>query len=194
MAGRPKEFDPSDALDSAIDLFWSRGFEGCSMSQLVDEMEINRQSVYDTFGDKRALFVEALRTYMDRVGQEIGSVLTTGASPLGRVRSFLRRIAERTSSSDGRGCLLTNTIVEIGPHDDEIRDLVAGRMRLLEDKLAETLREAVAAKELSSSANPRQLARLVLAVMQGAIVLSKAKMTTSVGDALKAAEAVLAAS
>lgn len=192
MAGRPKEFDPNEALDAAIDLFWSRGFEGCSMSQLVGEMAINRQSVYDTFGDKRGLFVEALAKYMDRVGQEIGATLTQGASPLGRVRSFLRRIADRTTSGDGRGCLLTNAIVEIGPHDAEIREMIAARMRLLEDRLAQTLREAVAAKELSASANPRQLARLLLAVMQGSIVLSKARMTASVNDALKAAETLLA--
>ena len=75
MVGRPKEFDPDVALNAALDAFWSKGFEGCSMAELLDDMAINRQSLYDTFGDKRELFLAVLQEYMNRVGTRISNRL-----------------------------------------------------------------------------------------------------------------------
>ena len=176
MVGRPKEFDPDTALSAALDAFWSKGFEGCSMNELLDEMAINRQSLYDTFGDKRELFLAVLTKYMDRVNADIQAALSVGKTPIVRVRNFLKQLSERLLAGGGKGCLLTNTMVELGPHDEEIRQLVASRWVALEEVLANLLRQAVKSGEISQLTNPRQVARLVLAVMQGAIVLAKAGM------------------
>ena len=191
MVGRPKEFDPDAALASALDVFWAKGFEGCSMAKLLDEMAINRQSLYDTFGDKRALFLAVLNKYMDRVSTDFQAALTTGKTPVARIRNFLKLLSERLTSNGGHGCLLTNTMVELGPHDETIRQLVAGMWLRLEDALTQLLQQAVDDRSIKQPANPRQVARLLLAVMQGAIVLAKAGMNDAVRDALKAADKML---
>ena len=193
MAGRPKEFDRDAALNSATELFWCRGYEASSIAMLLDEMGINRQSAYDTFGDKQALFLKALELYAGRVATELGTVLADGASPLGRVRRFLHVIADRASAGDGKGCLITNTIVELAPHDRQISRFVSNLLRRLEDRLTATLEEARAAGELPPSANARRLARFVLTVMQGALVLAKTDAADAVRDAIAVAEHALAA-
>jgi TetR/AcrR family transcriptional repressor of nem operon len=191
MVGRPKEFDPDAALDAAVDLFWSKGFEGCSMAELLDHMQINRQSLYDTYGDKRELFMAVLAKYMSRVGAEMHGALSNGKTPLAKIRNFLKLVAKKLASGSAHGCLLTNTMVELGPHDAEIREAVAARWRGLEDTLANLFQQAVDEREIRSTANPRQLARLVFTVMQGSIVLSKAGMKDSVKDAIKSVEKII---
>ena len=69
--GRPKEFDREEALQKAMELFWARGYEGTGMRELLQHMGIGRQSLYDTFGDKRSLFIEALKCYNRCVTQAI---------------------------------------------------------------------------------------------------------------------------
>ena len=60
---RTREFDPENALDSAMALFWRQGFAGTSVAQLVDETGVNRHSLYETFGDKQALYLQALKRF-----------------------------------------------------------------------------------------------------------------------------------
>jgi TetR/AcrR family transcriptional regulator, transcriptional repressor for nem operon len=191
MVGRPKEFDPDAALNAALDAFWSNGFEGCSMAELLDEMAINRQSLYDTFGDKRELFLAVLAKYMERVGNDLKATLSVGKSPLGRIRNFLKVLAEKLAAGGGKGCLLTNTMVELGPHDAEIRKLVADRWLELEDALTQLLRQSIEVGEINRKTKARQVARMLLAVMQGAIVLAKADLNESMREAIKCSENVL---
>ncbi len=161
------------------------------MAELLDEMAINRQSLYDTFGDKRALFLAVLTKYMDRVATDIQTTLATGKTPIARIRNFLKLLSERLTSNGGHGCLLTNTMVELGPHDEIIRQLVAGLWLKFENALTTLLQQAIDDRSIKQSTNPRQVARLLLAVMQGAIVLAKAGMNDAVRDALKSAEKML---
>ena len=191
MVGRPKEFDPDAALDAAVDLFWFKGFEGCSMADLLGDMQINRQSLYDTFGDKRKLFEAVLEKYLQRVGAEFQAALTVGKTPLARVQNFLKSIGKRLASGSSHGCLLTNTVVELGPHDREVRRLIADRWQQLESSLAQIFQQAIDEREIRRAANPRQIARLILATMQGAIVLSKAGMKDSVRDAIKGVQKMI---
>lgn len=190
MAGRPKEFDPDEALVAATKLFWSHGFESTSMSMLVEEMGINRQSVYDTYGDKQSLYMDALRRYADQAAATFAEILTTGSSPICRIRKFLRTIAERACTGERRGCLMTNAIVEAAPDAAEARAFAKSGLKRLEELLTKTFKEAAAAGELAPGAKPAHLAKFVLTVMQGTIVLSKADMS-SVEDALAIAERAL---
>jgi TetR/AcrR family transcriptional repressor of nem operon len=200
MQGRPKEFERDEALAAATEVFWKQGFEGASMAQLLEQMGINRQSAYDTFGDKRALFMEALRKYVERMGTAIGEVLQGQgggdkgggvASPVERVRLLLQRLSHRACATDGRGCLLTNAIVELAPHDPQIRGFVSETLNRVELMLAETLRAAVAAGELRQETDPVRLARLLLTVMQGALVLSKTNLGGHAQDAVDLLESMM---
>ena len=191
MPGRPREFDRNEALASATDCFWSCGYEAASVAELLECMGISRQSAYDTFVDKRQLFRAALEAYVDHVSGEMRRVLTEGDSPLGRVRRFLSVVAERASAAGGRGCLMTNTIVELAPHDAEIRKAVSDVLRRLEDALAGNIEAARKAGELPADVAPRAAARLIVTLMQGALVLSKTELAAGVREAMEQAGRML---
>jgi TetR/AcrR family transcriptional repressor of nem operon len=189
MAGRPREFDEEDALRSAIELFWSRGYEACSISMLMEQMGLNRQSAYNVFGDKRALFLQALAKYAANVERDVGTLLGRGdVSPWTCVRDFMEAIVKRTTAGKHIGCMMTNTIVELGPHDPEVRKLIAGVLGRLENRLAELLKAAMEQKEIPGGRDPRKLARFIISIMQGALVLCKARMDDAIVDAVEMAQ------
>jgi TetR/AcrR family transcriptional repressor of nem operon len=191
MAGRPKIFDQQKALASALDVFWSHGYEAASMERLLKGMGINRQSAYDTFGGKRELFLAALTAYIDRRAKETLALLTGGPTPLAVVKKFLRLLAERTSAGSTRGCLVTNAIIERAPHDPEIRRMTSDLLKRFEKAMTKTLTEAVTIGELAPHPTPRQLARLMLVTLEGALVLSKTSLAHTTVDAIASVELLL---
>jgi TetR/AcrR family transcriptional regulator, transcriptional repressor for nem operon len=192
MPGRPREFDRDEALGAAIQQFWTRGYEGASMNTLMDEMGINKQSAYNAFGDKHDLFMAALQEYARGVGATLGGPLhDPDLEPLQAVRDFLARLQRALKSLDKKGCLMTNTLIERGMHDEAARDFVSAAYRGLEARLTVLLTRAAERGQIDSRHDPQQLARMVLSVMQGAIVLCKARMTDAAIDAVKSADAML---
>jgi AcrR family transcriptional regulator len=132
---RPKEFDREIALKGAIQVFCDRGFEGTSTDELLQAMGISRQSMYDTFGDKRALYLEALRRYSaERVAMQI-RILSAGASALKGLEAALNAAASAGSPEASSGCLGIGAISEFGRSDPEIASLI--------DTAASTLRSAL---------------------------------------------------
>ncbi len=192
MAGRPKIFDQQRALATATDVFWKHGYEAASMDLLLKEMGINRQSAYDTFGTKRELFLAALRDYVDQRSKQIVAALTNPAiSPIDRIRTFLHRLADRTSCGLPNGCLITNSIIELAPHDPDVKTITTDLLKKLETILTQVLVEAVKARELAPAPTPRQLARLILVTFEGALVLSKTDLAQTTADALSTIESLL---
>ncbi|MEU9380794.1 TetR family transcriptional regulator [Streptomyces sp. NPDC048279] len=115
---RTKEFEPEVALRRAVDVFWERGYEKTSMEDLVQRMGIGRRSLYDTFGDKHALFLQALRTYTAQQDAQTAEIAEKAAN----ARQAIRWLLE-TSLADGsvlrRGCLAVNTSTEAATSDPE---------------------------------------------------------------------------
>ena len=134
---RPKEFDVDRALDAALDVFWSKGFEATSMQDLVDGMGINRGSLYDTFGSKDELYRRAFGEYAQRRGEELVGVLDAPGSLRERLRGYLLGLV---TEPDGRGCLIVNAACERGFEDADSRAMAAAAMEatigVLEDAMA----------------------------------------------------------
>jgi len=191
MAGRPKIFDQKKVLSSATDVFWAHGFQAASMELLLKEMGINRQSAYDTFGGKRELFLAALTSYIDRRSAEILAVITDAPTPLTGVKNFLHRLASRTSAGMPKGCMITNSIIELAPHDPEVRKITSALLKGFETAMTKALTAAVKAGELASNPSPRQLARLMLLTLEGALVLSKTSLAHTTADAIASVELLL---
>jgi len=158
-----------------MEIFWLQGYAGTSLPDLLTAMEIGRSSFYETFGSKRAAFEAALELYDTRITQW---VLETVAEP-GPIRTVLANLfssmVTRGLNGQSRGCLIGNTAVELGPHDDEIRGRVATSMARVENALTDRLSTARQGGELASAANPRALARTLLAVIHGMRVVGKAR-------------------
>src|ERR1700749_432635 len=93
---RIKEFDTNEVLDKAISLFWDKGYNACSMQDIVEGLGLSRSSIYETFGDKRQLFLDALKKYQ-RAGLEAREKDVTAASD---VREVLKQIFESNLPGD----------------------------------------------------------------------------------------------
>src|SRR3954462_12639055 len=105
---RPKEFDQQRALHRAISIFSQKGFAATSTDDLMSAMEVGRQSMYDTFGDKRALFLKALEVYVSENVRAINVELRVPGSPLAAIRNALVHFSERKDLTSTDGCMGIN--------------------------------------------------------------------------------------
>jgi TetR/AcrR family transcriptional repressor of nem operon len=153
MVARTKEFEPDVALARAMDVFWERGYEASSMQELVDRMKIGRRSLYDTFGDKHALFLAALQQYTN--DQEAAQIRTAenAAGP----RQALRLLFERSLTEGAilrRGCLAVNSATELAAGDPEVAERTerhfAASRQLLQNLIEQGQREGSVAAQHSA--------------------------------------------
>ncbi|KOV87617.1 TetR family transcriptional regulator [Nocardia sp. NRRL S-836] len=175
--GRPREFDKDKALERALELFWSRGYGATSIQDLVDALAVERGSLYGTFGDKRSFYLDAVRLYWDVYERRLTAALgTTPLLPaLREILSHPARLDELISDVGApHGCLVGNTTAELVPHDSEATEVVARSYRRFTDIVADALRRAQAAGEVTDSARPDAQAQLLLYVVQGLSLVSRA--------------------
>lgn len=170
---RPKEFDREAALDMAMDLFWTHGYEATSMSDLQRAMGIGRQSLYDTFGDKRQVFQEALKRYLEGMAEYSGALLgrEDGLAAIGAYFDALVR--DKTTGTLRRACLMFNTCAELAPHDPEIRKQVRKGVIALQKRFELALGRAQEQGTLSLTADARSLAIFLTTQAGGIVLLSK---------------------
>src|SRR3712207_3633301 len=108
---RHKEFDRDEALQRAMEVFWSRGYEAASVGELVKHMGINRQSLYETFGDKHSLYLAALDRYREVEGAKMYGVLEGPGSVKRALRELFEGVIEGALGEGGRrGCLVGNAM------------------------------------------------------------------------------------
>lgn len=173
---RTKEFDPDAALQSALELFWQRGYEATSMADLVEHLGIGRASIYATFGNKHELYLKALDRYGENADPGLLRELSQPGAALPAVRALVRRFAAE-AGTDGRrlaGCFVTNTAAELGARDAVAARRVEASWAYLETLLHSALVRAHAQNELPADRDPRALARMLLVLMQGLRVVGKA--------------------
>jgi TetR/AcrR family transcriptional repressor of nem operon len=171
---RPKEFDTDVALDQAMDLFWSKGYEATSMSELVEHLGLARQSVYDTFGDKHAIYMAALRRYCEQQMAWILPLFRSDRPARAILREYLEHTIERVLRSDKmRGCMLINAVAGLSTEDEEARKLVADTWKSGGREMVGMLRRAQERGEIGAHHDPSALGRFFGSVMTGLLVLSK---------------------
>lgn len=174
VMARNKEFDQDKVLGKAMETFWKHGYEGTSIQNLVNNMGINRGSIYDTFKDKHSLFKAALLHYSDTfVDSMFAAFKTPGASKQTIIDLFYELVEKAVVDSQRKGCLITNSIVEIGHYDPEIAAHLAAEIHKLEDLLYEVLVRSRDKGEIPPDKDPRALARHLLCSLQGLRVISK---------------------
>ncbi|QLH24986.1 TetR/AcrR family transcriptional regulator [Streptomyces sp. Rer75] len=191
---RTKEFDPEAALQSALELFWRRGYEATSMADLVEHLGIGRASIYATFGNKRELYLKAMDRYAETRDPSLLAELSQPGPALPAVRALVHRFAEEAASPEHRltGCLVTNTAAELAPHDPVIARRVEVSWDHVETPLHSALIRAQAQGELPEDRDPRALARMLFVLLQGLRVVGKASDDPArVRDAAEQALALL---
>ena len=180
---RTKEFDPEATLDSALECFKKCGYNGTSMSQLVEDMGIGRASLYATYGDKKDLFIAALRNYVDSTAEHITGCICGSSDPIAAIESMIREMASWAGCPDGRhGCFLVNTAAELGYSDEDIGREVQKGFGRIEEVYCRCLEKARKNGHLDSSKDPRALSRFLIATMQGLRVTGKSGADQSTLD------------
>lgn len=163
---RPKEFDRDEVLDRAVDLFWRNGYEATSMADMVEALGIGRQSLYDTFGDKHALYLAALDRYLGGPGA-LGA-LPADVPVRKQLRAIFQTMVDRAVAHPERGlCMLGAAAVERCAEDDEVSKRFCRRTHELEDAFTRRLEQAKADGEIGAHHDPRGLARYLVNALYG---------------------------
>ena len=174
VVGRPRQFDREEALEKAMGAFWAKGYAACSVQDLLDAMGINRGSMYDTFGDKHAIFNAAFEQYVSSFGNRFESALKAPGSPLGNVRLMLDQVVAMATDKEQRGCMITNSAIELAPKDPVVAKAVKGVFGRFGHAIRKTLDRAVETSELSPDSETRSQTLFLLATIHGLIVMGKA--------------------
>lgn len=173
---RPREFDEVTALEAAMECFWHRGYEATSVRDLADKMGISAPSLYNAYGDKHALFVQALEHYLDHSARALIKRLENSLPPKQAVRRFIEEIIERSvNDCERRGCFLINSALEVAPHDRELGALIADRLAEIEAFFYRSIKMAQAQGAVPTNRVAKDLARLLLGVLLGIRVLARSK-------------------
>lgn len=158
---------PADALQSALGVFWQRGFEATSLDDLTDAMQLSRSSFYACFGSKQAVFMTAIQCYSDERFAAIQEVARSMPDPIAAVQAVLATIAD----TDGgpRGCFFANSVTELAPHNPALATYCQNHIRRVLEVVTGLLISAGFKPQLAETR-----AGAALALAMGAITLRKA--------------------
>jgi TetR/AcrR family transcriptional repressor of nem operon len=173
---RPREFDEHAVLNAAMNRFWEHGYQATSMRDLAVETDLTSPSLYNAFGDKRALFRQVLERYAQHSSRARIARLESSTSPKNAIKAFITEIVEHSlTDKDRRGCLLVNSALEIAPHDPEIGAEVATRLGEVEAFFRRSVVAAQKEGSIPADRDARDLARVLLAVLLGIRVVARAR-------------------
>ena len=154
-----------------MDAFWTKGFEATSMADLCSCTGLHKGSLYQAFGDKHTLFMDALKHYSDTEFRETAAVAFQSDSPLENIRAAISKICE--GGGHEKGCLVINTMVELAPHDPKVKaavqSFVEQRLRVMADMIG----KAQQLGEISVTQEPHKLARQLMMTVAGGAVMVK---------------------
>jgi AcrR family transcriptional regulator len=168
--GRPREFDADEALDSALELFWRKGYEGTSLSDLTEAMGITRPSLYATFGNKEELFRKALDRYDDTCMAFTRSALQEPTARKVIDRLLYGYADSQTDQAHPPGCMDMNGALACSEEAEPIKQALVGRRVAGEAALGRRLEEARASGDLPADCAPADLARYIMTVAHGMAV------------------------
>lgn len=172
--GRTKAFNSDDVLEKAMNLFWQQGYEATSMSQLEKALGINKFSIYNSFGNKHALFLQALTRYREQRFSLMLLCLTQGNGGLPNIELFFKTLLLFLTTQQARiGCFMTNTSLEVGHKDPEAKQQVLLTYGQLEDGFYGCLQEAQQQQQLPAHIHLQDAARFLVTSTQGLLTLGK---------------------
>jgi TetR/AcrR family transcriptional repressor of nem operon len=167
---RHKEFDPEACLDKVMHLFWQKGYQDTSMADLVQHSGVQRYGLYETFGDKQALFQRALDWYLSTViSQRLLMFERTQPDPsLAEIKQFFEQFIEYLDHpSSSLGCLICNTAIEVSSHDEIVVSRVQQYFARLRQGFARALNRAKQTGEIAESTDISQMTEFLVGSVLG---------------------------
>lgn len=180
---RLREFDEEKALDAAMQVFWEKGFEATTLTDLTSRMGIQRPSIYSAFGDKKELFEAALRKYTRSHAAHVRTGLQKGSSVKEAFRTFFQNtVAKEYDKSPSWGCFCINSMVELSPHDEKFEVLTREHQMYLSAIFQETIERGLRSGELDASIHAKSLAQTLVVSLIGLTVMMKSRPERSFVD------------
>ena len=182
---RPREFDETAVLDAAVEHFWLFGYQAASIRELAVSMGITGASLYNAFGDKRALFRIALARYAEtniesRIKRFEGDFTSRKA-----IEAFFRDVIGYSLKDGNRkGCLLVNSALEFDPDDRETKDVVRDVFIEIEAFFKRTVLAGQESGEIPQTQPAGDLARLLLSALLGIRVLARVRPNRALLDGI----------
>jgi AcrR family transcriptional regulator len=185
VRGRPREFDVEEALATALRVFWEKGYEGASLTDLTDAMGITRPSLYAAFGNKEALFKRALDLYESEKLAYVGAALSAPTA-----RAVVQRMLEGTIdniTSDCPGCLGVIVSVSCGSTSSPIQEDVRARALSSRKAMIERIQRAIDEGDFTMPVEAEVMTQYLMTLMQGLAVQAGAGATRGELDQVAAA-------
>ncbi|MED4585084.1 TetR/AcrR family transcriptional regulator [Brevibacillus choshinensis] len=180
---RLREFDEDKALEAAMQLFWEKGFEATSLSDLTAKMGIQRPSLYAAFGGKKELFEAALRKYTRSHATYVRAKLQSRSSVKEAFRVYFEGVVEAEYGGGcNRGCFCINTMVELAPHNEIFEILTREHQMYLSVLFQETIERGIQTGELSKDLHAKALAQTLVVSLIGLTVMMKSRPERSFVD------------
>ena len=159
---RTREFDETEVLDKAVDLFWLKGYNATSANDLVKGLGLSRSSIYATFTDKRTLFIKSLDRYRKRNVKQILSMVQQSDDILKTIAEIFKLIVSQDITAKiPKGCLMVNTGVEMAPHDNEIAKIIHENGQDIENTFKVAIEKGQALGQIPRSYDAEALARFI---------------------------------
>jgi TetR/AcrR family transcriptional repressor of nem operon len=175
---RTKQFDETQALVSAMRVFWEKGYEGTSIHDLEQAMGLNRTSIYNTFGNKRAIFNRVMSCYKESVMASLFAALDNAPDIREGVRRLLNGALDIHFDEDNPGgCLVVLSVLESGQHDAASQLAMQQTLQDLKTALQARLSKAKKAGELAKDLDVGSTATTISTTMTGMMVMGKANFT-----------------
>lgn len=167
---RTAQYDREAALDKAVTLFWARGYHNTSMKLIEQTLDMRPGSLYAAFGNKEALFAEALEVYAARMAEQLMQLDREQGSPLEALKYFLRELVSgcaRSTPAPSRACMIVKTLLETGDEERALRLRAEQLLAAMEEAIADMLERARAQGELRAEVDCKRLARLLQVQIMG---------------------------
>jgi TetR/AcrR family transcriptional regulator, transcriptional repressor for nem operon len=172
---RQKEFDCDAVLQRAMEVFWARGYERTSIQDLVQHMGINRQSIYDTFGDKHTLYLQALDRYREIESRKVFEQLDRPGSVKRNLRLLFEGVVDKALSEGGqRGCFVGNAMSELAGRCKETATRTCNSVASAEKMFQRALQRGKEQGDLARVRDTRAVARFLYSSLQGLLLMAKA--------------------
>jgi len=170
---RPQTYNHNQVLESAMQLFWRKGYVSTSVKDLTKATNLQPGSLYGAFSSKRSLFIDSIEYYFDQLHHEISNILNSNGQPLQKIRQLFEYLIKRITSNNDKSCLLLNTLIEVPAEDDEIRQKVARMLHTIEQQFNELLIEAQRNGELACGLKPESAAMMLMSGIFGIQVYNR---------------------
>jgi TetR/AcrR family transcriptional repressor of nem operon len=182
---RPAQFNKQDVIRRATDTFWQTGYSATSISDLVDATQLKPGSIYAAFDSKEGLFLQSIDYYGQQSVAKVWQCLNQGPNPLDGIAKFLTSLVDEINEDDlQRGCFLVNTILEVAPHNEKVKDKVNQYIKALETCFFNALQSARHNGFLAADKDPEQLARFLMVTIWGIRVMQRISTNKAAAEAM----------